>query len=309
MSLSKLVVGSRGSKLALFQANWVKSSLELQYPDLAVEIKVIKTSGDIFTEAPLSQIGGKGLFTKEIEEALFRHDIDLAVHSLKDLPTVLPEGLCLAAVSQREDVRDAFLSNRYEAFSELPLGAQVGTSSLRRQSQLLHVRDDVQVKNLRGNLETRIRKLKEGHYDAIILACAGLIRLGYADQIRERISVDLVCPAVGQGALGIEARCDDPLTLEKVQSLNHSDTRRAVEAERAFLRRLGGGCQVPIAGFARIENRELRMLGVIASPDGKKIYRYSAGSDSKDPEGLGVQLAESLLAMGAQEILQGYPEC
>jgi hydroxymethylbilane synthase len=309
MPLSRLIVGSRGSNLALFQANWVKSGLEHQYPDLAVDIKVIKTSGDVFTEAPLSQIGGKGLFTKEIEEALFRHEIDLAVHSLKDLPTVLPDGLCLAAVSQREDVRDAFLSNKYASLSELPPGAQVGTSSLRRQSQLLHVRGDVQVRNLRGNLETRIRKLKEGHYDAIILACAGLIRLGYADQIRERISVDLMCPAIGQGALGIEVRCDDYLTLERVQSLNHSDTRLAVEAERALLRRLGGGCQVPIAGFARIENRELRMLGVIASPDGKKIYRHTAGSDLKDPEGLGVRLAESLLDMGAQKIIQGPSEC
>jgi hydroxymethylbilane synthase len=274
-----------------------------------VEIKVIKTSGDIFTEAPLSQIGGKGLFTKEIEEALFRYEIDLAVHSLKDLPTVLPDGLCLAAVSEREDVRDAFLSNRCESLSDLPPGAVVGTGSLRRQSQLLHARDHVQVRNLRGNLETRIRKLEEGHYDAIILACAGLIRLGYGDRIRERISVDLICPAIGQGALGIEVRCDDALTCERVKCLNHSDTRLAVEAERALLRRLGGGCQVPIAGLARVENRELRMLGVIASPDGKKIYRHTAGSDLKDPEGLGVRLAETLLDMGAQEILRGYSDC
>ena len=309
MPHSKLIIGSRGSKLALFQAKWVKSGLEHRYPDLAVEIKVIKTSGDIFTEAPLSKIGGKGLFTKEIEEALLRHEIDLAVHSLKDLPTVLPDGLCLAAVSRREDVRDAFLSKKYASLSELPPGAQVGTSSLRRQSQLLHVRDDVQVRNLRGNLETRIRKLEEGHYDAIILACAGLIRLGYADQIREKISVDLICPAIGQGALGVEARCDDDRTLEKVQSLNHSDTCLAVEAERALLRRLGGGCQVPIAGFARVENRELRMLGVIASPDGKKVYRHTAESDLQNPESLGVHLAESLLGMGAQEIIQSYSAC
>jgi hydroxymethylbilane synthase len=309
MPPSKLIIGSRGSKLALFQANWAKSGLEHWYSGLAVEIKVIKTSGDVFTEAPLSKIGGKGLFTKEIEEALLRHEIDLAVHSLKDLPTVLPAGLCLAAVSRREDARDAFLSKKYATLSELPPGAQVGTSSLRRQSQLLHVRDDLQVRNLRGNLETRIRKLEEGHYDAIILACAGLARLGYANQIRERISVDLICPAIGQGALAIEARCDDDDTLEKARTLNHSDTRLAVEAERALLRRLGGGCQVPIAGFARVENGELRMMGVIASPDGKKFYRHTAESDLQDPESVGVHLAERLLGMGAQAIIQSYSAC
>ena len=222
MPRSKLIIGSRGSQLALVQANWAKERLVNQHPDLDVEIAVIKTSGDVFTEAPLSQIGGKGLFTKEIEEALLAKKIDLAVHSLKDLPTVLPHGLCLAAVSQREDVRDAFVSSKYRNLVELPTGAVVGTSSLRRQSQLLQIRSDLEIKNLRGNLDTRLRKLDEGRYDAIVLACAGLIRLGFAHRITEKIPTNQICPAVGQGALGIEARLGDAETSNRLQFLNHT---------------------------------------------------------------------------------------
>jgi hydroxymethylbilane synthase len=301
--LNLLTIGSRGSKLALFQANWTKSKLEAAHSDLRVDIKIIKTSGDVFLDAPLSQIGGKGLFTKEIEDALLDSRIDLAVHSLKDLPTVLPAGLSLAAVSSREDARDAFLSNDHHCLNALPKGSKVGTSSLRRQSQLLRLRPDLEVANLRGNVDTRIRKLDENQYDAILLACAGLDRLGYQDRIVERLSVQQLCPAVGQGALAIEIREMDDETRNRLQSLHHAPTHSAVTAERAFLRRLGGGCQVPIAGHAWIENSRLEMLGVVASTDGRQMFRDQASSPIEQAAELGVQLAERLLASGASEIL------
>ena len=299
-----ITIGSRGSKLALFQANWVKSQLEATHSDLEVVIEIIKTSGDVFLDAPLSQIGGKGLFTKEIEDALLDARIDLAVHSLKDLPTVLPAGLSLAAVSRREDVRDAFLSNEHRSLDALPKGARVGTSSLRRKSQLLRLRSDLEVANLRGNLDTRIRKLDEKQYDAILLACAGLDRLGYQHRIAERLSVQQLCPAVGQGALGIEIRETDDKTRNRLQCLHHAPTHSAVTAERAFLRRLGGGCQVPIAGHAWIVESRLEMLGVVASTDGQQLFRDQASAPIEQAADLGVQLAERLLASGASEILK-----
>jgi hydroxymethylbilane synthase len=289
----------------LFQANWVKSQLEAAHPELPISIEVIKTSGDVFLDAPLSQIGGKGLFTKEIEDALLDGRIDLAVHSLKDLPTVLPAGLSLGAVSRREDVRDAFLSNAHRSFAALPKGARVGTSSLRRQSQVLRLRGDLEVANLRGNVDTRIRKLDEKQYDAILLACAGLDRLGYQDRITERLSVLQLCPAVGQGALGIETRETDTPTRKQLQCLHHLPTHSAVTAERAFLRRLGGGCQVPIAGHAWIEGSRLEMLGVVASADGQQLFRDQASGTVGQAEELGSQLAERLLASGASEIING----
>jgi hydroxymethylbilane synthase len=301
---NQLTIGSRGSKLALFQANWIKSKLEVAHADLRVVVEIIKTSGDIFLDAPLSQIGGKGLFTKEIEDALLARRIDLAVHSLKDLPTVLPAGLSLGAVSSREDVRDAFLSNEHRSLVALPKGARVGTSSLRRQSQLLRLRSDLKVANLRGNLDTRIRKLDEKQYDAILLACAGLDRLGYQHRIVERLSVQQLCPAVGQGALGIEIRETDDETRNRLQCLHHAPTHSAVTAERAFLRRLGGGCQVPIAGHAWIEESRIEMLGVVASTDGQQLFRDQAGASIEQAAELGVQLAERLLASGASEILK-----
>jgi hydroxymethylbilane synthase len=304
LASNQLTIGSRGSKLALFQANWVKSQLEAAHSDLQVVIEIIKTSGDVFLDAPLSQIGGKGLFTKEIEEALLDGRIDLAVHSLKDLPTVLPGGLSLAAVSRREDARDAFLSNEYRSLGALPQGARVGTSSLRRQSQLLRLRSDLEVANLRGNLDTRIRKLDEKQYDAILLACAGLDRLGYQHRIAERLSVQQLCPAVGQGALGIETREADAVTRSRLQCLHHPPTHSAVTAERAFLRRLGGGCQVPIAGHAWIEESRLEMLGVVASTDGRQLFRDQASAPVEQAAELGSQLAERLLAGGARELLK-----
>jgi hydroxymethylbilane synthase len=306
MAEARLVIGSRGSKLALHQANWVKTGLQNLFPYLDVEIRIIKTSGDVLADAPLNKIGGKGLFTKEIEEALLGHRVDLAVHSLKDLPTVLPEGLALATITRREDARDALLSTRYRNLDELPEGARVGTSSLRRQSQLLHFRGDLKIQNLRGNIDTRLRKLDEGQFEGIILACAGLIRLGYSDRITETIPVERLCPAVGQGALGIETRQADAFTLEKVQRLDHAETHIAVAAERAFLKRLGGGCQVPIAGYARVENQILQMLGVIASPDGKQLFRdiqETKVSSSESAAIAGVQMAERMLSAGAQAIV------
>jgi hydroxymethylbilane synthase len=303
MTSSDLTIGSRGSKLALVQANWVKTRLEAARPELKVGIEIIKTSGDVFLDAPLSQIGGKGLFTKEIEDALLEGKIDLAVHSLKDLPTVLPAGLTLAAVSPREDVRDAFLSRDYLSLTSLPKGARVGTSSLRRQSQLLRLRRDLDVANLRGNLDTRIRKLDEKQYDAILLACAGLDRLGYQHRIAERISIRQLCPAVGQGALGIETREADVRTRQWLQCLHHPPTHFAVTAERAFLGRLGGGCQVPIAGHAWIEGSRLEMLGVVASADGQEYFRDQASAPTEQAEELGSQLAERILSTGASKIL------
>ena len=304
MASNQLTIGSRGSKLALFQANWVKSQLEAAHSGLQVVVEIIKTSGDVFLDAPLSQIGGKGLFTKEIEDALLDGRIDLAVHSLKDLPTVLPAGLSLAAVSRREDARDAFLSNEHRSLGALPKGARVGTSSLRRQSQLLRLRSDLQVANLRGNLDTRIRKLDEKQYDAILLACAGLERLGYQHRIVERLSVQQLCPAVGQGALGIETRETDHETRSRLQCLHHAATHSAVTAERAFLRRLGGGCQVPIAGHAWVEESRLEMLGVVASTDGQQLFRDQASAPVEQAAELGSQLAERLLASGASHILR-----
>lgn len=306
LTSKRMIIGSRGSKLALFQANWVKSRLEASHSGLEVVIEIIKTSGDVFLDAPLSRIGGKGLFTKEIEDALLDQRIDVAVHSLKDLPTALPAGLSLAAVSQREDVRDAFLSNRHSSLAVLPSGARIGTSSLRRQSQLLCWRPDLQILNLRGNLDTRIRKLDEDQYDGILLACAGLNRLGLQERITERIPVERICPAIGQGALGIETREDDAATRSKLECLHHRKTALAVTAERAFLRCLGGGCQVPIAGHAWVEGEKLQMLGLVASPDGTQSVRDQAGAPFENAEDLGTRLAETLLASGAREIVEDF---
>lgn len=299
-----LVIGSRGSPLALRQAELIKNRLRQAYPLLPIAVRRILTTGDQRTGPPLHQIGGKGVFTKEIEEALLRCQIDLAVHSLKDLPTHLPDGLCLGAITPREDPRDAFLSNRFGRLAELPPRSTVGTSSLRRQCQLLHLRPDLQVKNLRGNLDTRLRKLDEGDYDAIILACAGLIRLGLDQRIRERLSVDTICPAIGQGALAVEIRCDDRLTLDRIQRLDDRDARRAAEAERSLLSRLGGGCQVPIAGFATVNEAHLHLTGLVGATDGSRLIRESGQSSLEEPSQLGRSVAHRLLARGADELLQ-----
>jgi hydroxymethylbilane synthase len=302
-----LVIGSRGSKLALWQAEHARRRLLELNPQIEVRIEIIKTTGDVKSD-PLSVIGGKGVFTKELEDALLDGRIDLAVHSLKDLPTVLPERLSISAICEREDARDALvLRSDFEvadaSLAGLPLGGVVGTSSQRRLAQLKSLRGDVVVKDLRGNVDTRIRKLDEGHYDAVILASAGLIRLGLQDRISARISVDEMLPAVGQGAVAIETRSDNEFAIEATRKLDHHETRVACLAERSFLRGLGGGCQFPIAAHAVIDHASLRIDGLVAKPDGSQILRGSRSGPADDPETLGSQLAEHLLQQGANSIL------
>ncbi len=295
-------LGSRGSKLALWQAEFIQFEIERK-TGRKVEITRIKTTGDMILDVPLARVGGKGLFVKEIEEALLSGGIDLAVHSMKDVPTDLPDRLAIVAITRREDPRDAFLSVKYRKFEELPRGAKLGTSSLRRQTQLLGLRPDLSVETLRGNLDTRIRKMEEGRYDAIILAAAGLRRLGWEAKITEYIPEEMSLPAIGQGALGIEIRVDDPDTREAVSFLNDRDTAFAVRAERGFLKRLEGGCQVPIASYGRTEGDSIFLKGMVGRPDGSEIIRGSVRGSASDPEALGVGLAEQLLARGAKEIL------
>ncbi len=301
---STLVIGTRGSQLALWQAEWVQGQLKKIAPDLSVVLKRIQTSGDKIQDVPLAKVGGKGLFVKEIEEALLRKDIDLAVHSMKDLPAVLPNGLTIICVPEREDPRDALLTRNGKKLDALPLGAKVGTSSLRRQSQLLHVRPDFQIDMLRGNVDTRLRKLHENHFDAIVLAASGLKRLGWDAQITECLPVDVSLPAIGQGALGIEGREDDGFVRDLVARLEHDTTRATVMAERALLKRLEGGCQVPIAGHAVIQGETLILDGLVVSLDGKRYVKHSLSGLVSEPESIGTRVAEELLARGARPILQ-----
>jgi len=302
--MSDLVtIGSRGSKLALWQANWAKEQLLSTFPHLQVEIQVISTQGDRQAEVPLAQMGGKEVWTKEIEHALLNDEIDLAVHSLKDLPTLLPEGLILGAVSKREDVRDAFISESGCSFAELKKGARVATSSLRRQSQLLHLRPDLQIESVRGNVDTRLRKLETESFDALILAAAGLIRLGFGDRITEFLDPDICVPAPGQAALGIETRAGDDRIAEFVCALNDADAFRDVTAERAMLRTLEGGCRVPIGALATGINNALVLTGVVATPDGKRVIRVTDNGNPDKPVELGQAVAEKLRDQGADEIL------
>src|ERR687885_546131 len=273
-----LVIGSRGSKLALWQSEWVKARLEALDPEASVRIEIFKTSGDVMRDVPLASIGGQGAFTQELELALLDRRVDLAVHSLKDLPTVVPEGLSVAATPEREDPRDALVlragaDSAGASLRTLRRGALVGTSSLRRIAQLKHLRPDVTVKDLRGNVDTRLRKLDAGEFDAVILASAGLRRLGFADRISAPIETDEMLPAVSQGALGLETRADDARSVALVSRLEHAPTRAAVLAERALLRALGGGCQVPIAAYATVEGGRLRLDGLVASLDGSQVLR------------------------------------
>jgi len=302
MTPGELRIGTRGSQLALFQANWVKEQLE--QARLRVTLVKIQTTGDKIQDAPLAKIGGKGLFVKEIEEALLKKRIDLAVHSIKDVPTEFPDGLHLSAITKREDPRDAFVSREGIPLKDLPRGARVGTSSLRRQAQLLHFRDDLRVIPLRGNLDTRLKKLKILNLDGIVLACAGLKRLGLGEKITEILPTDISLPAIGQGALGIETRVGDEEVEEKIRLLNDPDSSTAITAERAFLKRLEGGCQVPIAAYARIENDRLEINGMVGTIDGKKLIRHRTEGPIEKAESIGVELAEVLLARGAKEILE-----
>jgi len=300
----KVVIGTRGSKLALWQAEWVKSQIEERNPKLKVELKKIKTTGDKILDVPLAKVGGKGLFVKEIEESLLSGESDLAVHSMKDVPTVLPEGLYIGAVLVREDPRDAFITKDGKGnFKDLKKGANVGTSSLRRSCQLLAARPDLQITSLRGNLDTRLRKLDEGQFDAIILAAAGVRRLGFQDRITETLEVELSLPAIAQGAVGIECRRDDEFINSIIKPLNHDETSICVAAERAFLAKLEGGCQVPIAAHAVLRDGHLVMDGLVGSVSGDRILKSHAEGKPEDAANIGTALAEELLSQGADKIL------
>lgn len=296
-------IATRGSKLALWQAEHVRACLLALHPDLRIDLRIIKTKGDIIQDVPLARIGGKGLFVKEIEEALIQGEADLAVHSVKDVPMDLPDGLLLGCVPKREVPVDAFVSYSYPTLEALPEGGVLGTSSLRRQAQLLNSRHDLVIRNLRGNVDTRLRKLKEGEFDAIILAKAALLRLGLHAPYEASILPTQMLPAVGQGALGIECREDAYDVLVLLAELEDSETRVCIEAERAFLRRLNGGCQVPIGGYARMEGENLLLTGLLAEVDGSKLITDTLSGDPVDCEKMGNALAESLLERGGREIL------
>lgn len=298
--MAHLRIGSRGSQLALWQANHIADRLRGQ--GHTADIEIIKTTGDKITDVALAKVGTKGMFTKEIEEAMLETRIDLAVHSLKDLPTELAPEFVIAAVPEREDARDALLSSKYSRIEELPARARIGTSSLRRQAQLHLIRGDIEIIPLRGNVDTRLRKLQSGEFDAIILAAAGVSRLGFTDLVRMRLDPEQMCPAAGQGALAIEARCDDPATITALKLLDHAPTRAAVECERAALNALGGGCQVPIGAYASHENGKLTLQAVVARPDGNEILRERRSGS--DPQKLGKEVGEALLAKGARRILE-----
>lgn len=317
---NKIIIGTRGSKLALWQAEWIKSELQKLYPDIEIELNKIKTTGDKILDVPLAKVGGKGLFVKEIEEALLRGDADIAVHSMKDVPTDFPEGLHLAVITRREDPRDALITpinsrGDIEGFKDLPHGATVGTSSLRRSCQLLSIRPDLKIEQLRGNLDTRLRKLDEGQFNAIILAAAGVKRLGWANRITEILAPDISLPAIGQGAVGIECRIKDEFINKLIAPLKHEETSVCVKAERACLKKLEGGCQVPIAAYAKIEPQsdraalpnfrtsELIMDGLVGSVSGDRIIKAHIKGNPDEAEILGLKLAETLLSKGAKAIL------
>jgi hydroxymethylbilane synthase len=300
--MPNLKLGTRGSALALWQANWTKGALETRWAGLQVELVPIKTTGDKILDVPLAKIGGKGLFTKELDDALLDGRIDLAVHSLKDVPFQLPEGIDFAAVPEREDPRDAFVSNGAK-LQDLGAGATVGTSSLRRQVQLRHRFPSLELVSLRGNVDTRLRKLDAGDFDGIVLAVAGLKRLGHEGRITQFLEDDTMLSAVGQGALGIVCRSGDAETRRYLEVLNDDTTRRAVTAERGLLRALGGSCQVPVAGRARLDGSRLTIKGLIASLDGTRVLSDELSGSSDQPAELGIQLGQKLIQMGAADIL------
>jgi len=303
MTAQKIRIATRHSPLAMWQANFIRSELLKHHPDLIVELLPMKTKGDIILDTPLAKVGGKGLFVKELEVAILEGRADIAVHSIKDVPVDFPEGLGLTTICKREDPHDAFVSNHYKQLDELPEGAIVGTCSLRRQCQILALRPDLIIKNLRGNVNTRLAKLDAGEYDAIILAAAGLMRLGMQHRITSLIAPEVSLPAVGQGAVGIECRLDDAQTINLLKPLEDANTRIRITAERAMNLKLQGGCQVPIGSFAILENEQLFLRGLVGSVDGKEIIRKEITGHQNDAQQLGITLAEQLLACGAEEIL------
>ena len=308
MKLHKIVIGSRGSQLALWQANWVKSELERLHNNVNVNIRIIATSGDKIQDVPLAKIGGKGLFVKEIEEALLVKEIDIAIHSMKDVPMKLPEELQISVITKRENPLDALISKNGEKLDDLPLGSTIGTSSLRRSSQLLKYRGDLKIDALRGNIDTRLKKLDEGKYGAILLAAAGLNRLGWANRITEEVSHEILLPAMGQGALGIETRRDDIQIYNFISDLDHEQTHCAVNAERALVGALDGGCQIPIGAYATVDGRLIKLRGLVASLDGKTIYKLDKTGSVGEAIKIGQELGAELLKMGADYILKNLSQ-
>jgi len=304
LELEKIRLGTRGSPLALWQANWIKKQLQATHKDLEVDIITIKTTGDKIQDVPLAKIGGKGLFLKEIENALLKNEIDIAVHSMKDVPVKLPQRLCIASYTEREDPRDALISKNGIKLSNMPKNAKIGTGSMRRQTQLLNYRPDFKIIPLRGNIETRIQKLETERLDGIILAAAGLIRMGWADKISEYIDTEILLPAIGQGSIGIESRNFDLNVLEAVVALDHENTNYALEAERAFLKVLEGGCQVPIGGYATIKDDQLTIKGLVGDLRGKEIVKSVKTGTIENAEYIGQDLAKEILDMGADKILK-----
>ena len=300
---ARVTIGTRGSKLALWQANWVRERLENLHPQIGVDLAIIKTKGDKILDVPLAKVGGKGLFVKEIEEALLDGGIDIAVHSMKDMPAEIPAGLCIGAVPEREAPVDVLIAREGRALRDLEPAPRIGTSSLRRAAQLRHARPDVRITPLRGNLDTRLRKLVDEKLDAIVLAAAGVKRLGMTARITEYLTPEIMLPAVGQGALCIEIREDDPVLTPLIAPLNHNDTRQAVMAERAFLARLEGGCQVPIAGHATLSGQTLTLTGLVADLEGRTLLKESLAGPSDQAPTIGLNLAQTLLDKGARAIL------
>ena len=297
-------IGTRGSKLALWQAGWVKSILEKKFPPIQIELILIKTQGDKILDVPLAKVGGKGLFVKEIEQALLARRIDIAVHSMKDMPADIPQGLCIGAIPARENPLDVFISPNGARFNEMAAGSVIGTSSLRRSAQLRHARPDMVVQPVRGNLDTRLKKLESENFDALVLAAAGVKRLNLEHRITEYLDPEFMLPAIGQGALCIEIRKDDPTVGPLVAVLDHAPTRAAVAGERAFLNRLEGGCQVPIAGHGRIRENQFILTGLVAELDGSRVIKAQKSGPPDSSETSGIELAEELLARGADEILE-----
>ena len=302
--MSKVTIGSRGSPLALWQANWVKDLLLGHHSDLAVDIKIIKTSGDRIQDVPLAKIGGKGLFVKEIEEGLLKREVDFAVHSMKDMPIIFPVNLCIACVTKRENPFDALISRNNIKLDDLPKGAKIGTGSLRRMSQLLYYRPDLNLVPLRGNLETRLKKLETEGLDAIILAAAGLIRLGWKDCITEIIPPEILLPAMGQGAVGIETRKNDVDNQILLADMDDEQTHYALDAERALVSQLEGGCNVPIGSFATLNGDQITLRGLVASLDGKTMYKKELTDLKTNAIALGRRMGDELIEMGADRIMQ-----
>lgn len=302
--MKKLVIATRKSPLAMWQAEFIKAAIERQHVGIEVSLLAMTTHGDVILDSPLSKIGGKGLFVKELEHALLNGEADIAVHSMKDVPMHFPEGLCLGSICEREDPYDAFVSNTFQTVDDLPLGAIVGTSSLRRQCQLQRYRPDLRIKSLRGNVNTRLAKLDAQEFDAIILAASGLKRLGFSERIRHALAADICLPACGQGALAIELRVGDTETAQLIAFLHHIETAQCVLAERAMNTRLNGGCQVPIAGFAEVVQGQLRMRALVGAVDGSEMLFASGTAKDTEAQALGEKLANDLLAQGAARLLE-----